>query len=56
MNPQALTCPRDRGNLILLGGELLLVRDKEETTLVAGNVVAQRTTNHAWRDPTDGPV
>ncbi len=41
---------------ILLGGELILMLDKEETTLHPGDVVIQRNTNHAWRNPTDGPV
>ena len=41
---------------VLLGGELILMLDKEETTLHPGDVVIQRNTNHAWRNPTDGPV
>ena len=41
---------------VLLGGELILILDKEETTLHPGDVVIQRNTNHAWRNPTDGPV
>lgn len=41
---------------ILLGGELILVLDKEETTLHPGDAVIQRNTNHAWKNPTDAPV
>ena len=41
---------------ILLGGELVLVLDKEETTLQPGDVVIQRNTMHAWKNPTDAPV
>ena len=41
---------------ILLGGELILMLDKEETTLHPGDVVIQRNTNHAWKNPTGGPV
>ena len=41
---------------VLLGGELILMLDKEETTLEPGDVVIQRNTNHAWRNPTDAPV
>ena len=41
---------------LLLGGELILMLDKEETTLQPGDVVIQRNTNHAWRNPTDAPV
>ena len=41
---------------VLLGGELILMLDKEETTLQPGDVVIQRNTNHAWRNPTDEPV
>ena len=41
---------------VLLGGELVLVLDKEETALQPGDVVIQRNTNHAWRNPTNGPV
>ena len=41
---------------VLLGGELILMLDKEETTLHPGDVVIQRNTNHAWKNPTNGPV
>ena len=41
---------------VLLGGELILILDKDETTLHPGDVVIQRNTNHAWRNPTGGPV
>ena len=41
---------------ILLGGELILQLDKEETTLHPGDIVIQRNTNHAWKNPTDSPV
>ena len=41
---------------ILLGGELILMLDNEETTLHPGDVVIQRNTNHAWKNPTNGPV
>ena len=41
---------------VLLGGELILMLDNEETTLHPGDVVIQRNTNHAWRNPTNGPV
>ena len=41
---------------VLLGGELILILDKDETTLHPGDVVIQRNTNHAWQNPTDGPV
>ncbi len=41
---------------VLLGGELVLMLDKEETTLNPGDVVIQRNTNHAWKNPTGAPV
>ena len=41
---------------VLLGGELILQLDKEETTLHPGDIVIQRNTNHAWKNPTDSPV
>lgn len=41
---------------VLLAGELVLMLDKEETTLHPGDVVIQRNTSHAWRNPTDAPV
>ena len=41
---------------VLLGGELILMLDKEETTLHPGDVVIQRNTNHAWKNATGGPV
>ena len=41
---------------VLLGGELVLMLDEEETTLHPGDVVIQRNTNHAWKNPTDAPV
>jgi quercetin dioxygenase-like cupin family protein len=41
---------------VLLGGELILMLDKEETTLHPGDVVIQRNTNHAWKNPGDAPV
>ena len=41
---------------VLLGGELVLMLDKEETTLHPGDVVIQRNTNHAWKNPTDAPI
>jgi mannose-6-phosphate isomerase-like protein (cupin superfamily) len=41
---------------ILLGGELVLMVDEEETTLQPGDVVIQRNTLHAWRNDTKAPV
>ena len=41
---------------ILLGGELILVLDREEVTLQPGDAVIQRNTMHAWKNPTDAPV
>ncbi|MCY4028918.1 MAG: cupin domain-containing protein [Acidobacteria bacterium] len=41
---------------VLLGGELVLVLDKEEVTVHPGDVVIQRNTMHAWRNPTSEPV
>ena len=41
---------------VLLGGELVLLLDKEETTLHPGDAVIQRNTMHAWKNPTSGPV
>ena len=41
---------------VLLGGELILVLDKEETTVHPGDAVIQRNTMHAWKNQTDGPV
>ena len=41
---------------VLLGGELILQLDKEETTLHPGDIVIQRNTNHAWKNTTDSPV
>ncbi len=41
---------------VVLGGELILMLDKEETTLHPGDAVIQRNTMHAWKNPTDEPV
>jgi quercetin dioxygenase-like cupin family protein len=41
---------------ILLGGQLILVLDTTEVTLNPGDVVIQRNTMHAWKNPTDAPV
>ncbi|MCY4076592.1 MAG: cupin domain-containing protein [Acidobacteria bacterium] len=41
---------------VMLGGELVLVLDKEEVTVHPGDVVIQRNTMHAWRNPTSEPV
>ena len=41
---------------VLLGGELVLVLDREEVTVHPGDVVIQRNTMHAWRNPTSEPV
>ena len=41
---------------VLLGGELVLVLDKEEITVHPGDAVIQRNTMHAWRNPTSEPV
>jgi mannose-6-phosphate isomerase-like protein (cupin superfamily) len=36
---------------MILSGELILMLDKGEVTLHAGDVVIQRNTHHAWRNP-----
>ena len=41
---------------VLLGGELILVLDKDEVTLHPGDAVIQRNTMHAWKNPTNAPV
>lgn len=41
---------------VLLGGELILVLEKEETTLQPGDTVIQRNTMHAWKNLTNEPV
>ena len=41
---------------VLLGGELILMLDKGETTLQPGDVVIQRNTNHAWKNLNDAPA
>lgn len=41
---------------VLLGGELILVLEKEEVTLRPGDAVIQRNTMHAWKNPTTAPV
>jgi quercetin dioxygenase-like cupin family protein len=41
---------------ILLSGELVLMLDEGEVTLEPGDVVIQRNTMHAWRNPTNTPV
>ena len=41
---------------VLLGGELILVLEKEEVTLHPGDAVIQRNTMHAWKNPTNAPV
>ena len=42
---------------VLLGGELILVLDKEETTLHPGDAVIQRNTmRDAWKNPTNEPI
>ena len=41
---------------ILLSGELVLMVDAGEVTLHPGDVVVQRNTAHAWRNPTNAPV
>ena len=40
---------------ILLSGELVLMVDAGEVTLHPGDVVVQRNTAHAWRNPTKTP-
>ena len=41
---------------VLLGGELILVLEKEEVTLHPGDAVIQRNTMHAWKNRTNAPV
>ena len=41
---------------IVLSGELVLMLDAGEVTLHPGDVVIQRNTAHAWRNPTNAPV
>ena len=41
---------------IVLSGELVLMLDVGEVTLHPGDVVIQRNTAHAWRNPTNAPV
>jgi mannose-6-phosphate isomerase-like protein (cupin superfamily) len=38
---------------IVLEGELVLILDKGETTVRAGDIVIQRGTNHAWANRSD---
>jgi hypothetical protein len=40
---------------IILSGEIWAVMDVGETKLVAGDVLIQRGTNHAWANRSDGP-
>lgn len=40
---------------IVISGEIVLVLDKEEVALKAGDVVVQRATNHAWSNRSDAP-
>ena len=41
---------------VLLGGELILMLEKDEVTLRPGDAVIQRNTTHAWKNPTNAPV
>jgi mannose-6-phosphate isomerase-like protein (cupin superfamily) len=38
---------------IVLEGELVLILDKEETTVYPGDIVIQRGTNHGWANRSD---
>ena len=40
---------------IVLSGEIWAVMDEGETKLVAGDVLIQRGTNHAWANRTENP-
>ena len=40
---------------IVLSGEIWAVMDVGETKLVAGDVLVQRGTNHAWANRSDAP-
>lgn len=40
---------------IVLEGELVLILDKEERTVQAGDIVIQRGTNHAWANRSGRP-
>jgi|TARA_B110000914_G_scaffold210182_1_gene209129 hypothetical protein len=42
--------------IILIKGAATLILDKEEVNLVAGDVVVQRGTNHAWSASGDEPA
>ena len=44
------------GNAIVLEGEIVMVLDKEEVQLKAGDVVIQRGTNHAWANRSGKPA
>ena len=41
---------------VVLEGEIQLLLDEGEVNLKAGDVVIQRGTNHAWRNPTNKPT
>lgn len=41
--------------IIIASGEVYLILDKEETKLVAGDIVIQRGTNHAWSNRSTEP-
>ena len=40
---------------VVLSGEIVLVLDKEEVELKAGDVFVQRATNHAWSNRSNLP-
>lgn len=42
--------------LVLLEGRLVLELDDGSVDLSPGDVVVQRSTNHAWRNPGEGPA
>lgn len=42
--------------LVLIEGRLVLELDEGTAELAAGDIVVQRDTNHAWRNPGNGPA
>jgi len=41
--------------IIIASGEVYLILDEEETKLIAGDIVIQRGTNHAWSNRSSEP-
>ncbi|CAM5533829.1 cupin domain-containing protein [Eoetvoesiella caeni] len=52
---EAMHCTQSVDYAFVLEGEIWAVLDEDETRMVAGDVLVQRGTNHAWSNRSDKP-